>query len=62
MLPCPRTVGETFKRKVEHFNTLQKVLAIAGGKCTPLKNGQSLTFSPHISAEWVNSCLITLES
>ena len=25
---CPRTLRETFKRKVEHFNTSQKVLAI----------------------------------
>ena len=41
VLHCPRTLGETFKRKVEHFNTLQKVLAIAGRKCTPLKNGQT---------------------
>ena len=49
VLHCPRTLGETFKRKVEHFNTLQKVLAIAGGKCTPLKNGK--TFILDISAK-----------
>ena len=51
VLHCPRTLGETFKRKVEHFNTLQKVLAIAGGKCTPLKNGK--TFILDISAKWL---------
>ena len=62
VLHCPRTLGETFKRKVEHFNTLQKVLAIPGGKFTPLINGQRLTFILYLSAQWVNSCLACLES
>ena len=62
MLHCPRTLGETFKRKVEHFNTLQKVLAIPGGKFTPLINGQSLIFILSLSAEWVDSCLACWEA
>ena len=37
----PGALVETFERKVQHFNTLQKVSAIAGGKCTPFINWQS---------------------